>query len=282
MNKKDAILCHYKFSNQKPVIFGVHEHKLTPGAIFDMHLSPEIGVVLSGKMARYSGDAYSELTRGGIWMTGMLEPHGREALEPGSKTATFIISPDFFANTNIPGIDNHIWQLPFNTPSRKRPLLIYEEFVLIVERLINFMNSDMPDLFKHAQTNFTLLEIILRVNQLGKFKAGRKNRYVSDLRRLQPALQLIFNSSQPVNTDKAASLCKLSPSRFSQLFAAATGQSFSKFSLRHRLSQVAHELKNTTLALDELAEKWGFSDKSHLVHRFKEHYKITPVLYRKS
>lgn len=281
MSKKDAILCHYKFSNQKPVIFGVHKHKLTPGAVFDMHLSPEVGVVLNGKMARYSGDSYSELTSGGVWVTGMLEPHGRQALEPDSSTAVFIISPDFFANTNIPGVDSHIWHLPFNTPAQKRPFLINEEFTVIIGRLLDFINSDVPELFKQVQINFTLLEIILRINQLGKFKALKKNKTTADLRRLQPALQLIFNSSQTVNTDEAASLCKLSSSRFSQLFTSATGQSFSKFSLRHRLSQVAHDLKNTTLSLDELAEKWGFTDKSHLVHRFKEHYKLTPVSYRK-
>ncbi len=283
MNNKNAILCHYKFSNQKPIIFGVHEHNLTPDAVFDMHLSPEVGVVLNGRMARYSGDSYSELTRGGIWTTGMLEPHGRQALEPGSKTAVFIISPDFFTNTNIPGVDNHVWQLPFNTPPQKRPILINEEFAVIIESLLlDLTNSDFSELFKHAKTNFTLLEIILRVNQLGKFKPGKKNKAAGDFSRLQPALNLIFSSPQAINTEEAASLCKLSSSRFSQLFSAATGQSFSKFSLRHRLSQVAHELKATGLSLDELAEKWGFTDKSHLVHRFKEHYKLTPVAYRKS
>lgn len=74
--------------------------------------------------------------------------------------------------------------------------------------------------------------------------------------------------------------CKLSASRFFQLFEQATGQSFSKFSLRHRLSRVALELKQSGSSLDELAEKWGFANKSHLLHRSKEHYNITPASYR--
>lgn len=282
MREKGAILYHYKFSNQKPVIFGIHEQEITKETVFDMHLSSELGVVLNGKVARYAGKNRFELTRGGVWMTGMLEPHGKQALEPDSLTAVFILSPDFFLNTNIPGVDNSLWQLPFNTPSSKRPILINEYFALTIERLLELVNSDVPDLYKQAQINFSLLDIILRVNQLGNFEARKKNRATCDLKRLQPALQFVFASSQVINTDKAASLCKLSPSRFSQLFTMLTGQSFCKFFLRHRLSQVAFDLKNTDLSLDELAEKWGFTDKSHLVNRFKEHYKLTPALYRQS
>ncbi len=280
MKKAEAVLYHYKFSNKFPVIFDLHTHNLIPKAIFDMHLPPELGVVLSGKMARYSGDSYFELTRGGVWISGMLEPHGRQALEPGSQVAVFIISPDFFGNTALPGVDNHIWQLPFNTAPANRPLIINEELALIAENLLDFIENDIPETYKSAQINLTLYEILLKINMLGEFDSG-KNRTNRDFRRLQPALQLIFNSRHAINTDEAARLCKISTSLFSRLFIEATGLSFRNFSLRHRLSQVAHDLKSTSLSLDELADKWGFSNKSHLLHRFKEHYQLTPASYRK-
>jgi AraC-like DNA-binding protein len=279
MKTPNPALAHYQFSNEKMIIFDSHTHKLIPEPVFDMHLPPELGVVLSGKMARFSNNIRAELPRGGVWIGGILEPHGRQAIEDKSKVAVFIVSTDFFHHMVIPGIDNHVWQTPFNTPPERRPTLINEEFALLAERLIAILDKGGTSAQESGQIQLTLLEIILHMHRLGKFDDCACST-VSDLGRLRPALDLIYHSSKSVDTDEAAKLCKLSPSRFNQLFIQATRLSFSRFSLRHRLSQVAYDLKNGTNSLDELAEKWGFANKSHLVHRFREHYNRTPKQYR--
>ncbi len=280
MKTPNLPLSHYQFSDDRMIIFGSHSHRLIPKPIFDMHLPPELGIVLNGKMARFSGSVRTELPRGGVWLGGILEPHGRQALEENSKVAVFIISTDFFQQTIIPGIDTHVWQAPFNTAPERRPLLINEEFALLAERLISILDKGGDSAQKSGQIQLTLLEIILQMHRLGKYDDCASSA-VSDLGRLRPALDLIYRSSKSVETAEAAKLCKLSPSRFNQLFIQATRLSFSKFSLRHRLSKVALDLQKGTDSLDELAEKWGFANKSHLVHRFGEHYNTTPMLYRK-
>jgi AraC-like DNA-binding protein len=280
MKTPNPALSHYQFSSDRMIIFQAHNHRLIPNPIFDMHLPTELGVVLSGKMARFSGTLRTELPRGGVWLGGILEPHGRQAIEDRSKVAVFIISTDFFHHTVIPGMNNHVWQAPFNTAPERRPILIDEEFALLAERLIAILEKGGAPAQQSGQIQLTLLEIILHLHRLGKFDDS-PSATVSDFGRLRPALDLIYKSSKPVDTVEAAKLCKLSSSRFNQLFIQATRLSFSKFSLRHRLSQVAYELKNGINSLDELAEKWGFANKSHLVHRFKEHYNDTPNLYRK-
>ncbi len=279
MKLPNPSLRHYHFLNENKVIFQANSHKLVPEPIFDMHLPLELGVVLSGKMARYNDGIYTELPRGGIWLAGILEPHGRQALIADSKVAVFIISADFFYETVIPGVDNFLWQSPFNTPAKDRPLLINEEFACLAERLSGILNKDDSHELHAAQTQITLLEIILHMHRLGSFKVA-ENAMVTDLGRLRPAFEFIYRSSEQIGPEDAARLCKLSLSRFSQLFVKATGLSFSKFSLRYRLSRVAQELKNNTNSLDALADEWGFSDKSHLVHRFKECYNVTPSMYR--
>lgn len=281
MISQNSSLYRYEFSNAQMVIFEAHSHPLIPKPIFDMHLPPELGVVLSGKMARYNDGIRTELPRGGVWLANSLELHGRQAIEENSSVAVFTISTDFFHNMVIPGVDNHLWQSPFNTAAALRPLLIDEEFAVLAERLIAALNAGVSQEILSAKTQLTLLEIMVHINQVGKFKtAGGMN--VTDFGRLRPALELIYRSARPVETAEAAKLCKLSLSRFSQLFLQATGLSFRQFLLRHRLSQVAHDLKNANSSLDELAEKWGFANKSHLLNRFKEHYNTTPNLYRKS
>lgn len=280
MKTPNLPLAHYQFTDEKTIIFSSHSHRLVPKPVFDMHLPPELGVVLSGRMARFSNSVRSELPRGGVWTNGILEPHGRQAVEDNSKVAVFIISTDFLHQTVIPGIDNHVWQAPFNTAPERRPLLVDEEFAVLAERLIAILDKGGDSVQQSGQIQLTLLEIILHMHRIGKFDdcAGSN---VSDFGRLRPALELIYKTPKPVDTAEAAKLCKLSPSRFNQLFIQATRLSFSKFSLRHRLSQVAIDLKRGTDSLDELAEKWGFANKSHLVHRFREHYNTTPILYRK-
>ena len=279
MKTPNIRLAHYKFSYDRTIIFDTHTHTLIPKPVFDMHLPPELGVVLGGKMARYSGSVRTELPRGGVWIGGILEPHGRQALEDNSRVAVFIISTDFFHQTVIPGIDTHVWQAPFNTAPERRPLLIDEEFALLSERLISILDKSGASAENSGQIQLSLLEIILHMHRLGKYD-DRASSTVSDFGRLRPALDLIYRSSKSVDTAEAAKLCKLSSSRFNQLFIQATGLSFSRFSLRHRLSKVAYDLKKDLSSLDELAEKWGFANKSHLVHRFREHYNTTPILYR--
>lgn len=282
MRKTKAHLAHYEFQSDRKVIFQYKAHKTTPQPVFDMHLSPEIGVVLSGGMRRFTDGVVTELPRGGVWIAGALEPHGRQTTDPGSKVAVFIISPEFFFNASIPGVDSRIWQAPFNTPAADRPLLIDEEFAILAERLAKLTSVQRERSLHGAQIQITLLEIMLHVNRMGRFPVHGRGATVSEFGRLRPAIERIYRSSRPIATTEAAQLCELSTSRFSRLFAQATGLSFSKFSLRYRLSQVARELQQSNeSSLDELAEKWGFSDKSHLVHRFKRHYNQTPALYRK-
>ena len=281
MANPDISLQQYHFTRDMRARFDVHRHPLTPRPIFDMHLAPEIGVVLSGRMARHNAGAYSELPRGGLWIAGSLEPHGRQALEPGSLVAVFIVSIDFFNEVNVPGVDNRFWQAPFNVPPGRRPVLIDEKFASLIEGLTAFLDTGPAAAARSAAVHLALLETLSLANHLGSFKTEGQAGF-GDFRRLRPAMDLVCASPHPIDTAEAARLCQLSISQFTRLFQRAAGLSFSKFSLRYRLSQIARELKSGDLALDELAAKWGFTDKSHLVHRFKEHYSVTPTRFRKT
>jgi len=279
MSTKKVHLAHYNFSPKNSVIFHAHSHPLTPAPIFDMHLAPEIGVVLSGRMERHSDGVRQELPRGGVWIAGILESHGRHAIVENSKVAVFIINTEFLFKTIIPGIDRRLWQAPFNTPAKERPALINEEFAEIAERLIRKLEFESDESMQATLAQLTLLELLLNINRLARFNTKDASS-VSDYTKLRPAIERIYKSSGPISTPEVAAICGLSESRFSQLFSRATGLSFSKFSLHYRLSQVAIELKTTTKSLDELAKQWSFTDKSHLAHRFKQHYNNTPTSYR--
>ena len=280
MNNPMPLLSHYQFPDGQMVLFNSHDLAPTPNPVFGMHLPPEVGVVLSGHTSRYINGVRRDFPRGALFITSMLEPHGYKRLRVATTVAVFILRPDFLFNIRIPGVENHVWHAPFNTLPEDRPHLVNEEFARMVEQLIASNRADKRPALCAARIQTTLLSILLLANKLGVYAPGKSTTVVT-FERLRPAIELIHSSRLPVTTAEAARLCRLSPSRFAQLFARATGLSFARYSLRYRLEQVAHDLKTTDILLDELAAKWGFSDKSHLANRFHEHYRTTPGAYRK-
>lgn len=281
-DKPVAALRHYPFSEERPAQFNTNFNQLPSEAIYDMHIAPEIGVVLGGRMERYTSGIRSNLPRGGLWIAGILEPHGRRVLEAGSGIAVFIFSTDFLHRTAVPGVPNALLRLPFTTPAAQRPVLIDERFARIAEKLIDDLADENDPAVRTARISLGLIDMILLASRLGNFTDTDTQAELTAYQRLRPALELVNENPERVATADAAQACNLSVSRFGQLFRSATGQSFRQYSLRYRLSRVAGELRATEMGLDELAERWGFSDKSHLVHRFRDHYSTTPDAYRRN
>lgn len=281
MQKHSLGLRHYAFSSDAPIIFELSTHVPRPAPIFDMHLSPEIGVVLDGRMIRYSGNVRFELPRGGVWLSGMLEPHGRNAADDQCDVAVFIMSPDFFVKTALPEIAPSFWSEPLHTPPAKRPVLINERFARIVENLTRDLNSKPSPELKKLRLQIALLEILYFVNHLGAYKKSA-HEPADDYWRLQPAFSQVYNSPRSISAQEAATMCELSLSKFRKLFSQVTGQTFGKFGLRYRLSRAAYAMRDKQRSLDEIADKWGFVDKSHLSNSFKKHYGMSPAKYRKN
>ena len=73
----------------------------------------------------------------------------------------------------------------------------------------------------------------------------------------------------------------LSRTYISVLFKKETGEKFSDYLQRIRLENSCVLLKNTKLSMQEIAEKTGFFDSAHFSRAFKEHYKCSPIEYRK-
>ena len=58
------------------------------------------------------------------------------------------------------------------------------------------------------------------------------------------------------------------------------GVSPKKFISDTKLNNICFLLSTTTLTLQELAEKYSYVSASHLTHRFKQKFGITPTKYR--
>ena len=72
----------------------------------------------------------------------------------------------------------------------------------------------------------------------------------------------------------------MSQRTFDRAFPKAMGVTFAEFAMRYRLHGAAEDLLSSGDPLKRIAARWGFTDASHLLHRFVALFGCTPNGYR--
>lgn len=89
------------------------------------------------------------------------------------------------------------------------------------------------------------------------------------------------NINSEINLDVLCSRFNTNRTSLSQLIKEKTGLPPMKFILETRLVQSCPVLLFTNLPINEIAEKYGFSDANYYIRSFKKRYGKTPLQYRK-
>lgn len=87
---------------------------------------------------------------------------------------------------------------------------------------------------------------------------------------------------RPVRIPEIARRYGMCASGFSRKFREITGMPPLKYCRFLRLEQVRMALTDSNVSVEELAERFGFSDGNHLIKLFKKHYAVTPHRFRLS
>ncbi|MBN2342100.1 MAG: AraC family transcriptional regulator [Deltaproteobacteria bacterium] len=270
-------------SDRHPFEFGFSNHLHVRESMYDIHYELELGVVLSGQMRRVWDTETRLLRSGEIWLTGVWESHGFELVEAPCRVAVFLVRPELISTVHL-GIEGCRWITPFIAPAVERPQLRGEDkayFVSALRRLEQVMKRrDKTDEEHHnlLAAHLLLLELLRTLND-----QWTPPEYASDVNlwgHIQPALSAVFSSRTPVREHDAAVMCRMSDSTFRRKFTQATGVSFGRFALHHRLKSAALELPGER-TIEQIAERWGFVDMSHFYRAFKHVFKRTPAEYRK-
>ncbi len=248
----------------------------------DMHLPFEIEVVLAGQLEKRFEEWRTTLRRGNICLTAPWEPHSWQALSPGTTSLVLHFLPEFLASESV---DRLLWidlftASPADRPRADTPALTQQVLTVSQELVVELEQGRRGWLTAARLCVLKLLLIIGREWTLPE--TARRNRLnATNLARLAPATNLISRyPERRVTLTEAASACGLNRSYFSTLFSETMGMGFAEFSARFRLSRAAELLLNTSLPLDKIAIKSGFTDASHLHHWFTRVYNRTPAQYR--
>ena len=84
-----------------------------------------------------------------------------------------------------------------------------------------------------------------------------------------------------VGLEEVSEAVGFSPSYFSVLFKKKTGEGFAKYLTRIRMEEAKTLLRETNLAVAEICERAGYSDRKHFTQTFHKATGLTPAEYRK-
>jgi len=251
----------------------------------DMHYALQFCLILHGEVEVRFSDFQRRYQEGEIWWTMFWEPHAFRFL--GKHNFILAANLDFDHIGNCDPFGSNNWLLPFVTA----PALRYcpdtpderQEVLRIGQTLLHHWNK-RPTNWK-LRDWLTIHELLLtaidRLNTQSDTVPATAS--AERFRKISPAVNLVRSSSgRPPELAAAAAECRLSVSRFSELFRQTFSLSYGKFAARSRLAAAARDLKSNNLDIEEVANKWGFYDSSHFYHAFQELYGCTPKQYQQS
>lgn len=116
---------------------------------------------------------------------------------------------------------------------------------------------------------------------LNELKKGRKRKGVSYIEKVKVYIDNSLSDSSLSIADIAARLF-LSPNYLRQLFRQQTGESFVEYVTRIRMEKALDLLRQSSLKIQDVAEKVGYDEQRYFSSCFKKYYQMTPTEYRET
>ncbi|MHC4873572.1 MAG: helix-turn-helix domain-containing protein [Planctomycetota bacterium] len=249
---------------------------------FDMHYELEMGIVLEGEMERWSGNDKKIFTENTAWFCNMWEPHGYSTIKKRCRILVIVIWPPMLMSMNFREAPKVNFMSPFLINSKEKPVCKIKDtdnLSSLVERFSSCSNEAEFGLSK-IELRIALLDLLLLIFKNNPALLKHSSTGIKSESSISPALELVFTRKDLVKNTEAAKSCRMSRDIFVRKFQKMMGISFTRFALRHRLSNAAKMLVETDIPIKAIAYEWGFTDESHLYRCFSESYNCTPAAYR--
>jgi AraC-like DNA-binding protein len=279
---RDIVKFSYGLSPAKPIYVGTHVYPEL-SELRDMHYGVEFGIVLSGQVRRLYQNWTMTLEPGEVWFCGFWEPHSREILANPYEHVYLIILPQFLAQMRFEEAPEINWLAPFSVKASQRPQVSPEQRpeILALGQKLKALEQQPDSPQQRAWRRILFQEAMLMVFDHCQLPTAKNDSSIESFSRINPALERVFKKHSYLSEQDAAQACNMSLNSFNNNFKRLMGISFAKFSLRSRLVGAANELLHTTLSPKTIASHWGFTDSSHLHRCFTEHFKCSPLQYRR-
>ncbi|MBN1671222.1 MAG: helix-turn-helix transcriptional regulator [Kiritimatiellae bacterium] len=271
----------FSLSARDPIGLSLVCHRGREEGFSDMHYPLEVGVVLRGRMRRYYGGWEMDVAPGQVWLCGVWEPHGFRILLAPCEVVVLVVVPEFLLNLRRAEDLQLNWLSPFSRHPPDRPQAHGDSRAQVLAIARRLKRAGRVSARHHRiWRRVLLMELLLTLMHDGSLPASGERGLAQARVVVNPAVDLVFATRRFVSEQTAARACGMCRNAFNRHFREATGTSFAKFALRHRLSGAGLQLTQTDDPIKAVAANWGFTDASHLHRCFTRHFACTPAEYR--
>ena len=263
------------FSSPVSLIHDIYRNRTE--SQYDMHYCVEMGIVLKGKMKRSFPGYEKNFSSGDVWFCGIWEPHGYKVVLASTEVLVFVIYPPMLAKFNLECGGSRDWLSPFKSPPEHRPSTSAGNREHVINVCRQVLGTEKPS---QPHLSICALNLLVLLTRGWEYEELKKPSTFGYYEIVGKAIDLVFRERHFLKIEGIAGKCGVSRNHFSRIFMETMGTSFAKFALNFRLNNAAYDMCNTMLTMDEIAIRNGFSDASHLCHRFTGHFGVSPSQYK--
>lgn len=148
---------------------------------------------------------------------------------------------------------------------------VSEAYDMVNEYQLNSLNAtDLTEL------SYTLLDVLRKFIDMVFYNAKTSNSALIN----KAFIYIGRNYKNRITLEEIAAHVALSPSYFSSLFKEETGMNYSAYVTNLRVGKAKKLLKETSMALIDVALELGFDNQQYFSHVFKKSTDMTPRQYR--
>ena len=156
----------------------------------------------------------------------------------------------------------------------------YPEICDCIEKIISISRGN--DINKHIKCRLLIGQLLIYITDNNNKDNNKNNTKSRRLQKLLPALTYIKkNYAEKITITELAKLCLMSVSSFRANFSIETGMSPQEYIIYTRMQYAKNYLENTTMTIQEIQKKCGFSDSANFYKQFLKRYGVSPSEYRK-
>ncbi len=155
--------------------------------------------------------------------------------------------------------------------------------LLEIENLLSAMTNESAQNIPGKNTVLTGYFTVLITKFLREIRKKQMRYFDRQLQKIMPEiLQYIEeNYRNPLSLEGLAEKSFYNPSYFSRIFKELYGKTLTEYITEKRIGEAVKLLEDTSLSIEDVCHKIGYSDKKHFYKVFKQKMELTPGQYRR-
>jgi AraC-like DNA-binding protein len=269
--------------------FAIKLYRFTPSSgpyPMNWHERLEIFVPLAGEGQFRMGDRVVDFTAGDVLVVDNLKLHGLGSFSGGdSRAMTITFNAELVYNIAAPLCDL-AYLVPFHcqgagiSPIVRRDDPLAGPLHEALRRLIGCYFQSTGGNHARIGCKAYLLELLFHLTRHFEGAEIAHSEYIKQQERAR-RLGRLFDHLQeqyarPISVADAARLVGMSDSRFMKFFKQATGTTFVNYLTHVRLGHACELLRDTDLAIGDIAARVGLPDHAYFDRKFKQHFRTSP------